>query len=93
MTIVNTVAAVHSSAACIHDINDFSVHVSHPYSASVHTNADRSRCLTLMSKDLSFHSESRDRLLNGNVGRQKSRPKAYGMLSVSLLIIQKVQQR
>ena len=60
MTIVNTVAAVHSSAACIHDINDFSVHVSHPYSASVHTNADRSRCLTLMSKDLSFHSESRD---------------------------------
>jgi len=35
----------------------FSVHVLHPYSASVHTNADRSRCLTLMSKYvLSFHT-------------------------------------
>jgi len=37
----------------------FSLQVSHPYSATVHTKVDKS-LLTLTCKDLSFHKESRD---------------------------------
>jgi len=38
----------------------FSLRVSRPYSGTVHTNVDKSLCLTLTCKDLSFHKESRD---------------------------------
>jgi len=38
----------------------FSLQVSHPYSAAVHTKVDKSLCLTVPCKDLSFHKESRD---------------------------------
>jgi len=37
----------------------FSLQFSHLYSATVHTKVDKSLCLTLACKDLSFHKESR----------------------------------